>query len=384
LSRRLLGLTVAILALGVPVAPALAGPTVTVRVEGQSATLLAPTRVTLGDTPVVLADATCPAHSAAAALDLATGGNWDRSQFTSSILGESHTFTANDYWAEWLSNRFGGGICTDVLNEGDELLMLVDTSDATFSPTVFPLVVAGVPATAAPGTPFTVTVTQFRTTGTPGTSTSEPAPGVTVTAGAATATTGPDGRATLSMTSTGAATLRAVRGSARSVATALCVTSGGDGACGTAVPVQGGAPAAAPATAQAVAGVRAAADRTAPRSRLVGPRDGKRYRRGVFAPRALRVAIAESGAGILSVKLRLTRRVGDRCWSYSGKRERFIGQRCGRGFFFTVGDAATVDYLLPEKLPRGRYVLDVKATDKAFNRDTVRQRGRNRVVFEVR
>jgi hypothetical protein len=49
-----------------------------------------------------------------------------------------------------------------------------------------------------------------------------------------------------------------------------------------------------------------------------------------------------------------------------------------------VSDRASVDYLLPEKLPRGHYVLDVVAIDKALNRDGVRQRGRNRSVFDVR
>jgi len=171
MSRRLLALAVLAFALAGPVTSASPAPTVTVRVEGQDQTLLPATTVTLGSTPVVLRDATCPANSAAAALDLATGGNWDRSQFTSTILGETHTFANRDYWAEWVSNRFGGGLCTDLLNEGDELLMIVDTSDATFNPTVFPLVMSGVPATDAPGTPFTVTVTQFRTNGTPGTST---------------------------------------------------------------------------------------------------------------------------------------------------------------------------------------------------------------------
>jgi hypothetical protein len=71
-------------------------------------------------------------------------------------------------------------------------------------------------------------------------------------------------------------------------------------------------------------------------------------------------------------------------WSYSGRRERFVGQRCGRAFFFTVSDRAAVDYLLPEWLARGHYVLDVVAIYKAFNRDGVRERGRNRSVFDVR
>ena len=84
------------------------------------------------------------------------------------------------------------------------------------------------------------------------------------------------------------------------------------------------------------------------------------------------------------MKLRLTRRRGGRCWYFSGRRERFVGTRCGRGSFFRVGEAATFSYLLPGRLERGRYVLDAAAVDKAFNRDTVGQRGRNRAVFEVR
>jgi hypothetical protein len=372
------------LALGGPVASAAAGPTVTVRVEGERATLLPPTTVKLGDTPVVLKDATCPSNSAAAALDLATGGNWDRSQFTSTIMGESHTFAARDYWAEWVSSRFGGGLCTDLLNEGDELLMLADVSDATFNPTVFPLALSSVPVTVAPGTPFTVTVTQYRTTGTPGTSTAQPAANVTVSNGQVTATTDADGRATLSVPATGPTQLRAVRGSARSVLVGMCITNGADGACGTtaARPPAVVAPGAAPAPA-APAPAAATADRTAPSVRLQAFRNGARYRASGFVPRAIRGVVDESGAGILSVKLSLTRRAGGRCFAFSGRRERFIGQRCGKGLFFKIGDTAAFSYLLPEKLPRGRYVLDVKAVDKAFNADTVRQRGRNRVVFEV-
>src|SRR3954452_21934119 len=56
--HRLVGLAPASLAPTLPTAAAaLAGPTVTVRVEGQTATLLSPTSVTLGDTPVTMSDA---------------------------------------------------------------------------------------------------------------------------------------------------------------------------------------------------------------------------------------------------------------------------------------------------------------------------------------
>jgi hypothetical protein len=132
----------------------------------------------------------------------------------------------------------------------------------------------------------------------------------------------------------------------------------------------------------AVAGVQV--DRTAPRARLLSPRNGHTYRRSVFSPRLIHVAVAESGSGVRTVKLRLTRRVGTRCFSFSGKRERFIGAKCGQGFFFSVSSKSDFTYLLPERLSRGHYVLDVAAIDRSFNRDAVGVKGRNRSVFDVR
>jgi hypothetical protein len=133
---------------------------------------------------------------------------------------------------------------------------------------------------------------------------------------------------------------------------------------------------------QGVAGARV--DRTSPRARLLSPRNNHTYRRATFSPRLIHVAVAESGSGVRTVKLRLTRRVGNRCFSFSGRRERFIGAKCGTGFFFSVSSKTDFTYLLPERLPRGHYVLDVGAIDNAFNRDRVGDRGRNRSVFDVR
>ena len=45
--------------------------------------------------------------------------------------------------------------------------------------------------------------------------------------------------------------------------------------------------------------------------------------------------------------------------------------RCGRGSFLRIGDRADWSYLLPKRLGRGRYVLEVKAIDGAFNRGAV-------------
>jgi hypothetical protein len=85
----------------------------------------------------------------------------------------------------------------------------------------------------------------------------------------------------------------------------------------------------------------------------------------------------------LAVKLRLTRRHRGRCWYFSPKSDGFRRTRCGRAFAFRIGDRADWSYLLPESLGPGRYVLDVVAIDRAFNRDAL-ARGRSRVVFTVR
>jgi hypothetical protein len=370
--RRSLGLAAVIFAIAA--APALAGPTVTVRVEGQNATLLAPTTVTLGSDPVALAQGgPCPGNSAAAALDKATNGNWDRNAFTSTILGESHTFTANDYWAEWVSNHFGGGICSDLLNDGDVLLMIADVSDASFHPTVLPLVLAGVPTQVAPGAPFTVTVTEYGSDGSIGSGTAEPAAGV----GVGGATTGADGRATITLSAPGPTTLRAVRGAARSAPVPVCVSTGSDGACG-----QTAASACATTGDDGLCGTK---DKRAPRGRIASIGEGQRFANGK-GPRTLSGTVAADPSGIADVRLRLTRNDHGRCQTFDGRSERLLAmKRCGaqRGKWFSAGDRQQWSYLLPARLGPGRYVLDVEARDGAGNVDSLLQRTRTRVVFFV-
>jgi hypothetical protein len=369
--RRSLGLAVVIAA--VAATPALAAPTVTVRVEGQSATLLPSTTVTLGSDPVHLSDGDCPGDTAAAALDKATGGNWERKMFASTILGETHAFPNPDYWAEWVSNKYGGGLCNDHLNDGDELLMLVDVADASFNPTVFPLVLGGVPARVSPGAPFTVTVTQYRTTGTPGTSTAEPASGVSVGG----ASTGADGRATLTLSTPGATTLRAVRGAARSAPVPVCVSTGSDGACGSS--------AASACATTGDDGLCGTTDKRAPRGRIASIAEGQRFGKGK-GPRSLSGTVAGDPSGIADVRLRLTRNDHGRCQTFDGRSARLVAmKRCGarRGKWFSAGDRQQWSFLLPARLGPGRYVLDVQARDRAGNVDTLLQRTRTRVVFIV-
>jgi hypothetical protein len=369
--RRSLGLAAVIAVLAAT--PALAAPTVTVRVEGQSATLLPPTTVTLGPDPVHLSDGDCAGDTAAAALDKATGGNWERKMFSSTILGETHGFPNPDYWAEWVSNKYGNGLCNDHLNDGDELLMLVDVADATFHPTVFPLVLGGVPARVAPGAPFTVSVTQYRTDGNPGPGTPEPAAGVSVGG----ATTGADGRATVTLSTPGSATLRAVRGAARSAPVGVCVTTGSDGACGSTA-----ASACATTGDDGLCGTK---DKRAPRGKIASITEGQRFAKGK-GPRSLSGTVAGDPSGIADVRLRLTRNDHGRCQTFDGRSERMVAlKRCGakRGKWFSAGDRERWSYLLPARLGPGRYVLDVQARDRAGNVDTLLQRTRTRVVFIV-
>ena len=136
------------------------------------------------------------------------------------------------------------------------------------------------------------------------------------------------------------------------------MTDGADGACGTRA--------------------ASAPDRTAPVASIAGIRDGQRFsRRG--APRELRGTVTADPSGLWAVKIRLTRRVGNTCWYFSGSREQFLKRTCGKRYAFKVGDRQDWSYLLPARLPRGRYVLDSYAIDNVFNRgasQTVRFRVR--------
>jgi hypothetical protein len=102
------------------------------------------------------------------------------------------------------------------------------------------------------------------------------------------------------------------------------------------------------------------------------------------APRALRgTAVAE---GIVKVELRLTRRAGDRCHTFSDQTESWKAmRRCGaeRGTWFAIGSGSAWSYLLPGALTAGRYVFDVRVTDSIGNRSTL-ARGSTRNVFHVR
>jgi hypothetical protein len=192
--------------------------------------------------------------------------------------------------------------------------------------------------------------------------------------------------------------------SVRSNALTVCVHAGNDGNCGTPAPAPAETPpsesssttqestVAPPATPPVVE-----PDRVAPQGQIDGLADGTVFAHG-DGPRELHgragdpqstlraVTLVPDPSALQAVRLRLTRNDRGRCAYYSGTSERFRRARCGasHGRYFTIGTQPVWSYLLPFRLPRGRYVLDVLAIDKAGNRDDVRRRGGNRVVFRVR
>ena len=383
-----------LLALLMPSAALAADPaTVTVRVEGDADTLLVRTTVPATGPAVVRDGNSCPGDSAAAALDRATAGTWSGTWNAgysdwelTTIKGESHSFSAVAYWGFFLDEAVANaGICTQKVQSGDRVLFAPAPSN--FDP-VGVLTLEGVPATAAPGTPFTVTVKRTATSygGPPdyaAITETVPLAGATIALpGGAAATTGADGTAAVTLTAGGPASLRAAhKGDVRSPAEAACVTTGSDGLCGSSAPAGTGG--------SVQPGAARDVTPALPRIGLIA--EAARFSRK-SAPRTLSGTVAVDASGLKDVLLRLTRRSGRRCEAYDGGSERWVrSSPCGTegGKFFSIGRRADWSYLRPGALTPGRYVLDVRTVDGAGNvtrgadRGSDPSRPRTRVVFTV-
>ena len=287
-----------------------------------------------------------------------TFGQSFRSPTFSEINGENVAFNerTNEFLGEYKNGQFSEfGSCGDPIAGGDRVLFAYGQGDEAL------LGLTG-PPTARPGEAFELTVADEK---------GAPVSGASVGG----QTTGPDGKARVVAAQRGPNDYKATKPDAiRSNRVTVCATDGQDGFCGTTrpgEPAQPGQPAAPART----------PDRGAPVTRIAGIRDGQTFGRG-SAPRELQLSATDS-SGIASLKVRLTRRHRGKCAYFSGRRAEFRRAKCGRRFFFKAGDQASVNYLLPEALSPGRYVLDVIAVDRAGNRDGL-ERGRNRVVFTVR
>ncbi|MDW5595802.1 hypothetical protein VSS74_15750 [Conexibacter stalactiti] len=203
---------------------------VTVRVEGRSGTLLASSRVTIGNgtgtartwNGVGSLPTRCADDTVYQATELALSGNWDRNPYTTTLAGESHTWSPNEeYWILYHENNYADwGACDLHLSDGDTVLWQAGKSGVSpdYIPDSIPIFLERVtPASGAvrPSGSLTVRLTAYRPTdifGTPDPSIPghwiiPPSPatnpaGYTVAIGGATATTNSSGQATVTVPAT--------------------------------------------------------------------------------------------------------------------------------------------------------------------------------------
>jgi hypothetical protein len=382
-------------ALLAPLALAGTPATVTVRVlvpTGSETyeTLTPVTQVTTTTGEVTKDGGSCSGTSAGGALELATKGDWEgiwSSEFDDyeliTIDGKSYPFEkgspANYYWSFWRNNVYSEkGICEAELEAGDQILFFPSCYGAS-CPAAPEVLGIEAPPTAEVGKPVTVTVNRYNTEGK-----HSPAAGIAVGGWGASAETDPEGKATLTFPGDETYTLRATGADGENPLPVpgealVCAHEGDDGTCGTPepsshpTPVSSGSSAtAAPAYTGPYAVV---ADAT-------GIDEGHVYARG-HGPRVLSGTVS-AHAPVTSISLRLRRTYRGRCWAYSGSREHLERVRCRQGSFFQIASGGdSFSYLLPSRLPAGRYVLDIEATDSAGNR-TPLDRGSSRIVFYVK
>jgi len=399
--RVLQALTAALLSSLLLASAATAGSpaTVTVRVVGLTGTTLLPqTQVTTTTTPIDSdgepADL-CSGTSAGGALYDATRGNWvvkyDGAELGYEIDGiqglnfPPFSSTPDAYWSFWVNDASEEvGACGQELAAGDNVVFFAqcdglgtDCPTSKTAPEHFLTETA--PSTAQLGAPVTVTIGSLNT-GTGKAESSIPG-GVTVSAGSLSAAANAQGVATLSFPAAGTYTIQAsAPDSVPSDPHTVCVHNGEDGTCGTTLP-------ACPA---ATSGCEVPVLKGPPHqpslpdvTRAGGVLDGHVYpRRG--APRILQGSV-EVGTGntLREVRIALERRARGRCFAFSGRRGAFVHASCRKPRFFDVADTTSFSYLLPARLPRGRYVYDIEAVSDAGD-VTALAKGQSSVAFTVK
>ena len=400
---RLAGVLFVLLAAAALIAPsALAGlpATVTVRVLGPEPTyeaLTPPTQVTTTTAPVEKEGHSCSGTNAIGALNLATKGNWggkfEGNEWLLTAI-DGGLYEGPDYWGYWVNDRYAAkGVCGEELEAGDQLLFIPENlpegcfkepkEDCT-PPKILSI---EAPATAEVGRPVIVTVLAYPNgAGEPSSVPPSPAAGVNVGGWGSSTTTNVEGKATLIFPGDETYTLRATGATGEEPVsvpgeTLVCVHTGNDGECGT-PRTPGGL--LTPVSAGSTGGVGESAPYTGLYgvvATVSGIHEGHVYAHGK-APRVLAGTVT-AHASVTSISLRLRRSYRGRCWAYNGSRERFEHVRCGQGSFFGVASGGdSFSYLLPSRLPPGRYVLDVAAADSAGGKAPL-DRGSSRIVFYV-
>jgi hypothetical protein len=393
-------LLVAVGALVAPAALAGAPATVTVRVLGPApnyAALTPLTQVTTTIAPVTKEGGSCSGTNAIGALNLATKENWGgkfegNEWFVTDIDGS--TFEGPAYWGFWVDNRYATkGLCGQGLESGTQLLLYPEELPLTCyevprGPCEAPKVLSiEAPATAEVGQPVTVTVLAYPNLGgEPSSAPPSPAAFVSVGGWGSSTTTNSEGKATVTFPGDETYTLRATGASGEKPESVpgealVCAHTGNDGTCGTTAPPASSTPASSATGGGVVAESPPYTGLYAVVADIAGIHEGHVYAPGK-GPRTLAGTVS-AHAPVTSISLRLRRTYRGRCWAYNGSRERFQHLRCGRGSFFRVASGGdSFSYLLPSRLPPGRYVLDIAATDSAGSHAPL-DRGSSRIVFYV-
>ncbi len=400
MSRGLLVGSLSVISLLAPAAANAASATV--EAVGAAGPRLAQVQVTTAPASIVKdgdPSHSCTGTSAAGALDLATGGAWNGTWSdgfgygVETILGENYPFGAafqGKYWAFYLNGIFESrGLCGAELVDADRVQLYVLCSGSTNGCYAGEPMQLTAPRTVAPGTPFDVRLTESATSfGGPPEFATTTVVGPSAGAQIAGQTTDAAGNARIQLAARGTTVITATKGDRPPASATVCVTDGADGFCGTSAPGQPGPaqPPTFPAPCQTTGndGLCGTTDTRPPGGSIGSVEEQQRFARS-RAPRTL-AGVATDAQGVRRVQLRLTRTNGRACARFDGRRERFVStKKCGaaNALYFDAGTSGDWSYLLPSRLTKGRYVLDVRTTDATGNVDRKLERGRNRVVFFV-
>jgi hypothetical protein len=312
-------------------------------------------------------------------------GNGDPGDFFVSQVGSDINQSVAPY-ASWgfavNSTTAPVGGCQIALAPGNAVLWAYDYFNKAH------LLQLSVPATAIAGTPVTVHVVDGQTgQAISGAAIGQVSSGVTTTLPAS-STTDAGGNATVTLTQAGTHTLKATRDdSVRSNGIVVCVHSPNDGGCSTTVSnsgVPGGlgvATGTTSSTSSTATGVPVGSVASVPE--IAGLHNGNTFS-SRHAPRILKGGVTlPAGATLRQVRIRLERQHGGRCFAFSGTRGSFERAKCGSAKFFSVGGSSSFSYLLPARLPAGRYVFEMQALDQAGNPTKITT-GVTHVVFRVK
>lgn len=313
-------------------------------------------------------------HDAALASGLAFDAEWFASsgdffvsQVGSDINQSSPPFDSWGYALNDTTAQIGG--CQIALAPGNEVLWAYNYFNLKH------LLGLSGPTAVNIGTPFTVHVLDAQTDAPiAGASIGVLSSGVSNTIPTST-TSDSAGDATVTLTAPGVFTLKASQSeSVRSNGLTVCVHNGADGTCGTSVPGSLPGPVSPGSKPPPIAALLA---------RIAGVANGRVYRHR-SAPRILRGTVTVPAGGTLhQVRISLERRSHGRCFVFSGVRGVFVRSRCGTRAFFSVGGSESFSYLLPTRLPVGRYTYDIEALEST-GRSTTPVGGVSHVVFRVR